>query len=113
MDSNKAVTEDLKAAIARALADPTRENILASLDAQHEATPVLLRSISSAPCRLNSGSDTKSWSERSVGQKRGGARVGLRGGGLVGPGRWLCGFSRSRSSRCSLLALYQPRTTTR
>ena len=39
MDSKKAVTEDLKAAIARALADPTRENILASLDAQHKATP--------------------------------------------------------------------------
>jgi hypothetical protein len=33
------VTQELKTAIARVLADPTRENVLASLDAQHKATP--------------------------------------------------------------------------
>jgi hypothetical protein len=33
------MTQELKTAIARALADPTRENILATLDAQRKATP--------------------------------------------------------------------------
>jgi hypothetical protein len=35
------MTQELKTAIALALADPTRENILASLDAQHKATPLV------------------------------------------------------------------------
>ena len=39
VESGTAITQELKTAIARALADPTRENILASLDAQHKATP--------------------------------------------------------------------------
>ena len=39
MESGTAITQELKTAIARALADPTRENILASLDAQRKATP--------------------------------------------------------------------------
>ena len=39
VESRTAITQELKTAIARALADPTRENILASLDAQHKATP--------------------------------------------------------------------------
>jgi len=39
VESSDAVTEELKTAVARALADPTRENILASLDAQRKATP--------------------------------------------------------------------------
>jgi hypothetical protein len=39
MESGNAITQELKTAIARALTDPTRENILASLDAQHKATP--------------------------------------------------------------------------
>ena len=39
MESSNAITQELKTAIARALVDPSRENILASLDAQHNATP--------------------------------------------------------------------------
>ena len=39
VESGNATTQELKTAIARALADPTRENILASLDAQRKATP--------------------------------------------------------------------------
>jgi hypothetical protein len=39
VESGNAITQELKTAIARALADPTRENILASLDAQRKATP--------------------------------------------------------------------------
>ena len=39
MESGNAITQELKTAITRVLADPTRENILASLDAQHKATP--------------------------------------------------------------------------
>ena len=39
VESGNAITQELKTAIARALADPTRENILASLDAEHKATP--------------------------------------------------------------------------
>ena len=39
VESGTAITQELKTAIARALADPTRENILASLDAQRKATP--------------------------------------------------------------------------
>ena len=39
VESGNAITQELKTAIARALADPTRENILTSLDAQHKATP--------------------------------------------------------------------------
>ena len=39
VESGTAITQELKTAIARALADPTRENILASLDAEHKATP--------------------------------------------------------------------------
>jgi hypothetical protein len=38
-ESNNAMTQELKTAIARALADPSRENMLASLDAQRKATP--------------------------------------------------------------------------
>ena len=38
VESGNAATQELKTAIGRALADPTRENILASLDAQHKAT---------------------------------------------------------------------------
>ena len=41
VESSDAVTEELKTAVARALADPTRENILASLDAEHKATPLV------------------------------------------------------------------------
>jgi hypothetical protein len=39
VESSNAVTQELKTAITRALADPNRENILASLDAQRKATP--------------------------------------------------------------------------
>ena len=39
VESGKAMTRELKTAIARALEDPTGENILASLDAQRKATP--------------------------------------------------------------------------
>jgi hypothetical protein len=39
VESGNAITQELKTAITRVLADPTRENILASLDAQHKATP--------------------------------------------------------------------------
>jgi hypothetical protein len=39
VESGSAITQELQTAIARALADPTRENILTSLDAQHKATP--------------------------------------------------------------------------
>jgi hypothetical protein len=39
IESSNAVTEELKSAIARAMADPTRENIVASLDSQRKATP--------------------------------------------------------------------------
>jgi hypothetical protein len=41
VESGTAITQELKTAIARALADPTRENILASLDAEHKATPLV------------------------------------------------------------------------
>ena len=41
VESRTAITQELKTAIARALADPTRENILTSLDAQHKATPLV------------------------------------------------------------------------
>jgi hypothetical protein len=41
VESGTAITQELKTAIARALADPTRENILASLDAEHRATPLV------------------------------------------------------------------------
>ena len=41
VESGNAITQELKTAIARALADPTRENILASLDAEHKATPLV------------------------------------------------------------------------
>jgi hypothetical protein len=40
VESGDATTE-LKTAIARALVDPTRENILASLDTEHKATPLV------------------------------------------------------------------------
>ena len=39
MESGNAITQELKTAIARAPADPSRENILASLDGQRKATP--------------------------------------------------------------------------
>ena len=39
VESGNAITQELKTAITRVLADPTRENILASLDAQRKATP--------------------------------------------------------------------------
>ena len=41
MESGNAITQELKTALARALADPSRENILASLDAEHKATPLV------------------------------------------------------------------------
>ena len=41
VESGKAMTRELKTAIARALEDPTGENILASLDAQRKATPAV------------------------------------------------------------------------
>ena len=41
MESGNAITQELKTAIARALEDPTGENILASLDAQRKATPAV------------------------------------------------------------------------
>ena len=60
VESGNATTQELKTAIARALADPTRENILVSLDAEHKATP----SVAERCCAVRqpiSSCDIASW----------------------------------------------------